>query len=164
MYDAEELVLSLSENFTLLEMTRRFWEQACCFSTTCDLTLQNTLLHPELNRKCQWNSSILLICHQIILSMTMRKTGNTGQWKDARCWHYNQTIATFLHKWSKGANNYTEGQLRRRVIIKCQFRAWMTSEVTEDWLAVVWNRQPGVHLKNWVCWCWMPLRDIWHQK
>jgi len=47
-----------------------------------------------------------LICHQIILLMTMRKTGNIGQWTKARCWQYNQTISAFLHKWSKGANNY----------------------------------------------------------
>lgn len=104
-----------------------------------------------------------LICHQITLSMTMRKTGNVGQWKDARYWLYNQTIVTFCTNDPK-VQITTEGQLHRRVIIKCQFRAWMTSEVAENWLAVVWNRQPGVHLKNWVCWCWMPLRCIWHKK
>jgi hypothetical protein len=36
MYDAEEQVLSLSENFTLLEIASRLREQAYCFSAAYD--------------------------------------------------------------------------------------------------------------------------------
>jgi hypothetical protein len=37
-------------------------------------------------------------------------------------------------------------QLLRGIFVTYQHKGWMSNEVLEDWLAVVWSRRPGVPL------------------
>jgi hypothetical protein len=39
--------------------------------------------------------------------------------------------------------NMTKEQLPRGIIVRCQSKGWMTSDLMKDWLLVVWNRRPG---------------------
>jgi len=40
-------------------------------------------------------------------------------------------------------------QLPRRFNVRCCLEGWMANEPMKDWLAVVWNRRPGVVLRKW---------------
>ena len=40
-------------------------------------------------------------------------------------------------------------QLPRRFNVRCHPEGWMANEPMKEWLAVVWNRRPGVILRKW---------------
>jgi len=53
-------------------------------------------------------------------------------------------------------------QLPRRFNVTCHPKGWTANEPMKDWLAVVWNRRPGVFFRKWG----MLLLDVFkeHQK
>jgi hypothetical protein len=44
--------------------------------------------------------------------------------------------------------NVPKEQLPRGIIVRCQPKGWMTSDLMKDWLLVVWNRRPGALLRK----------------
>jgi hypothetical protein len=41
-----------------------------------------------------------------------------------------------------------KAQLYRGIFVTCQHKGWMCNKVLKDWLAVVWNRRPGMLLRK----------------
>jgi len=37
----------------------------------------------------------------------------------------------------------------REFMVRFELRSWMSSELSKDWLEVVWNRRPGILLRKW---------------
>jgi hypothetical protein len=37
----------------------------------------------------------------------------------------------------------------RGFMFRFELRSWMSSELSKDWLEVVWNRGPGILLRKW---------------
>jgi hypothetical protein len=55
-------------------------------------------------------------------------------------------------------NTVPEENFCKDVTVWAQENAWMTSELMEDWLGCVWNRQPGALSKAWS----MLAMDVFH--
>jgi hypothetical protein len=51
-----------------------------------------------------------------------------------------------------------------RFMVRFDPRSWMNSELSKDWLEVVWNRKPGILLRKRGCWFWMHLRNIFNTR
>jgi hypothetical protein len=52
------------------------------------------------------------------------------------------------------------GQLLSGIVDRGQMEGWVTNKHVKDWLAVVWNRVPGVLLGQWGGCCLMHLMGV----
>jgi len=52
-------------------------------------------------------------------------------------------------KWRDSVTKLIGKLCFREFVVRFKLRSWMSSELSKDWLEVVWNRRPRILLRKW---------------